>query len=630
MMTSAYTRGIIPFELQFTHPSTTASEKGRKVAAAGLKYDNTLGMTCAVLNSSEKEMGLKELKEMLGELLTLDDREKVLRNMSLSTGPYCRTFSPEVSTTSQFSKDGKFTTSLGDFDFEFAVTMNDFLGLTKLPTDTRNIFKRTASKPFMAMNVLLHPDENGRRTRRHDLESIIWSLVWLCRKDPDWDDISHKRVFDSKTAYVTWAKPARIPEDIKKEYEVLWRPVVNIVKSWMAVWREAELEDMADKITDNQVLDIIKQEGRFPFLEEYEDWDWARFVVQCLLEVECESEIPYAIVEGGMLATRLLDQGLSDAFRTRRLGSAWCHIGSRVRMSEFALSLTLPPPSKGYRGSLASRALSMSGYMKGMIANLELQPVHPITSERKGEAAAARNGHVRTPVSEVLRPCKEGTRLEGVREMLGDILNERGSVLRHGFESVGSNEVFQKFRDVVYPAHSQESSKTISGVMESDLCVSESLGDFDMPGLPSTTQNGFERKAPKPFMALDLQAYPRNTFKRIHRHDLESVIWSLVWLCRQDPGWNNLPDKLVAGSKGAYFTWAKAWEMPEGMEKRYEVLWPSVAKVVCAWMETYIGAVTGRKRGSLSDEKVLAAVVEGEFPFPKKYKDWDWAHFYAK
>ncbi|KAJ3540695.1 hypothetical protein NMY22_g4184 [Coprinellus aureogranulatus] len=610
-MTSAYTRGISPFEPQSTHPTTTTSEEGHKVAAAGSKYDNTLSMTCGVLNSSEKEMGLEELKEMLGELL--DDREKVLRNMSLATGSNCRTFSPEVSTTSQFSKDGKFTTSLGDFDFEFAVTMNDLLGLTRLPTDTRNISKRTASKPFMAMNVLLHPDENGRRTRRHDLESIIWSLVWLCRKDPDWDDVSHKRVFDSKTAYVTWAKPARMPEDTKKEYEVLWRPVVEVVKTWMAVWKEAELEDMADKITDDQVLGVIKQGGGFPCPKEDEDWDWARFLVSCLLvlEVEFESEIPCAIVEGervdsdprGVISGRVLE------FRSLHFLEIYHHHLRR------------------HRDSLASRALSMYGYMKGMIT-LELQPPHPTTSERQGEVTAARNGHARTLVSEALPSCEEGTLLEEVKEMLGDILNERGRVLRHGFESVRSNGVLQRFGDAVYPAHSSESS-TVSWTIERGLYVSEALSYFDMPGLPSTTQNGFKRKAPKPFMALDLQAYPLNTLKRTHRHDLESVIWSLVWLCRQDPDWNNLPDKVVAGSKGAYFTWAKAWEMPEGMEKRYEVLWPSVVKVVCAWMETYIGAVTSRKRGSLSDEKVLAAVEE-EFPCSKEYKDWDWTHFYAK
>jgi len=64
------------------------------------------------------------------------------------------------------------------------------------------------------------------------------------------------------------------------------------------------------------------------------------------------------------------------------------------------------------------------------------------------------------------------------------------------------------------------------------------LNDFDLasrfnPGEATPTQPGFERIGTKPFMALELLNEPGRSgpLLRRYRHDLESFVWVLVWVC---------------------------------------------------------------------------------------------------
>jgi len=60
------------------------------------------------------------------------------------------------------------------------------------------------------------------------------------------------------------------------------------------------------------------------------------------------------------------------------------------------------------------------------------------------------------------------------------------------------------------------------------------LNDYDLSSLSTTTgPQGNERTGTVPFMALDLLTAEgqRGEIKHLYRHDLESFVWVLVWIC---------------------------------------------------------------------------------------------------
>ncbi|KAJ3545940.1 hypothetical protein NMY22_g2244 [Coprinellus aureogranulatus] len=376
-------------------------------------------------------------------------------------------------------------------------------------TPSGTVSKRTASKPFMALELLGHPRETIKHTRQHDIESVIWTLVWLYRKDLEWCYESYRDVYCAKTSY-GWAKPWELPEGIAKEYEVIWPMVAKL-------------------LSDGQILDAIQQDASFPFPSEYKDWNWAH-----------------------------LHQ-----------------LGLNKRMNAF-----------------------------------DLQPTHSAISKREG----ADNEHTDTLVREVLRSCEKGTNLKDVREILGELLNKRG------------NEPHQKS-----PSPSTGSQTVVPGFMDEimankgDPCTLPK--DFDLSRLSLGTLNSSKRTPPKPFTALELLGYPHEPIKRSRRHDLESVIWALVWLCRKDPKWLYEPPENVYSFKASYI-WAAPWKIPKDIAKEYEVLWPLVSKLVITWVSTHLDAEVTEMLGTLSDGQVLDIIKQdGSFMYPSEDKNWDWAHF---
>ncbi|KAJ3540697.1 hypothetical protein NMY22_g4187 [Coprinellus aureogranulatus] len=171
------------------------------------------------------------------------------------------------------TKDGTQYLILNDFDLAIVMNPGDV-------SPQKKGLERTGTKPFMAVELLEYPVGTVKRVCRHDLESVIWVLVWLCRQDPDWYNFPFKLVCQSKLSYSVWAKPRTLPEGIEKKYEVLWRPVTNVVIAWMQVFVRADLQEMLDSLTEDQVLDAIRQDDGFPCPKEYADWDWLRFYVQ--------------------------------------------------------------------------------------------------------------------------------------------------------------------------------------------------------------------------------------------------------------------------------------------------------------------------------------------------------------
>lgn len=68
--------------------------------------------------------------------------------------------------------------------------------------------------------------------------------------------------------------------------------------------------------------------------------------------------------------------------------------------------------------------------------------------------------------------------------------------------------------------------------------------------------------------------------------------------------------------------------MPNDIEKKKEVLWQPVTKVVRAWMFRWGNANMDGQLDSLFEGDVLGAIKEGS-PCPEEYKQWDRWNFRA-
>ncbi|KAJ3545942.1 hypothetical protein NMY22_g2243 [Coprinellus aureogranulatus] len=97
---------------------------------------------------------------------------------------------------------------------------------------------------------------------------------------PNWLYEPPENVHNFKASYI-WAAPWNIPKDIAKEYEVLWPLVSKLVITWASTYLDAGVAGMLGNLSDDHVLDAMKQEGSFTFPESGDrDWDWAQFHVE--------------------------------------------------------------------------------------------------------------------------------------------------------------------------------------------------------------------------------------------------------------------------------------------------------------------------------------------------------------
>ncbi|TEB26833.1 hypothetical protein FA13DRAFT_1816653 [Coprinellus micaceus] len=121
----------------------------------------------------------------------------------------------------------------------------------------QTVFERTGTKPFMAIEHLLVEDPL-KRPRRHDLESVIWALVWMCLREESWVTDPYRQVASSKAGYAFWAKPQTVPDDIAEKYAVLWEPVMKMALTWMTTWSLATATEDNASLTEQKVLGAIK------------------------------------------------------------------------------------------------------------------------------------------------------------------------------------------------------------------------------------------------------------------------------------------------------------------------------------------------------------------------------------
>ena len=161
------------------------------------------------------------------------------------------------------------------------MVLNDFdLAAVMKPGDTSPAkagFERTGTKPFMAVEILAVSTGSVKRLCRHDLESIIWVLVWMCLRDENWVTDPHHQVATYKAGYALWAKPQTVPDDIAEKDAVLWKPVMTMALVWMTTWALAIATGDGASLTEGHVLDTIKKV--MPCPEEYKTWDWVKFQI---------------------------------------------------------------------------------------------------------------------------------------------------------------------------------------------------------------------------------------------------------------------------------------------------------------------------------------------------------------
>ena len=162
------------------------------------------------------------------------------------------------------------------------------------------------------------------------------------------------------------------------------------------------------------------------------------------------------------------------------------------------------------------------------------------------------------------------------------------------------------------------------------------VNDFDLaaimtPGQASPTKQGFERTGTKPFMALELLS--GEVVQRRWAHDLESVIWCLVWYVIEGrpPGdWRLGTYQQVGAAKRGWIVYkAMAKRLPDHYRTGTEHLWPALANTVYYWFRRL--DEVSRELSPYSDKANLE-LIQGHFPCPKRPEgeEWDWMEFGVK
>ena len=154
------------------------------------------------------------------------------------------------------------------------------------------------------------------------------------------------------------------------------------------------------------------------------------------------------------------------------------------------------------------------------------------------------------------------------------------------------------------------------------------------PGQACPTKQGFERTGTKPFMALELlRASVGQVVQRRWAHDLESVIWCLVWYViegRPPGNWRLGTYQQVGAAKAEWIRYeAVAEKLPDYYRTGTEHLWAALADAVFDWHLRQ--DLVARERLPYSD-KANIEVIKGHFPCPKRPEgeEWDWMEFGVK
>ncbi|KAH6904219.1 hypothetical protein BKA70DRAFT_1432418 [Coprinopsis sp. MPI-PUGE-AT-0042] len=118
------------------------------------------------------------------------------------------------------------------------------------------------------------------------------------------------------------------------------------------------------------------------------------------------------------------------------------------------------------------------------------------------------------------------------------------------------------------------------------------VNDFDQatimePMNKSPLQKGFQRAGTKAFMAEELSNNLDGSISRIYRHDLESIVWSMVCYVEEQEGWKygSYPHVAYERRKWAAVSWTM--EPPMSLHEGLRELWKPVALIAFNWVNAY-------------------------------------------
>ncbi|KAH6904266.1 hypothetical protein BKA70DRAFT_1432476 [Coprinopsis sp. MPI-PUGE-AT-0042] len=120
-------------------------------------------------------------------------------------------------------------------------------------------FRRTGTKAFMALALLTKADGSIPRIYRHDLESILWCMLWYVSPQVEWLE---GRFSDVRRAKREWAQEvdSDVAQNVRTEVKKLWEPVTTALYDWV----QADGQAKRNPRTDEQWMDIISSKIKPP------------------------------------------------------------------------------------------------------------------------------------------------------------------------------------------------------------------------------------------------------------------------------------------------------------------------------------------------------------------------------
>jgi Fungal protein kinase len=128
-------------------------------------------------------------------------------------------------------------------DFDHAAIMEP--GSQTPPTPE---FERSCTLPFISMDYGYKIHEPFSRFLHHDLESLMWTMVWYCQKQPAWLRGAYGEVCGLKLGWCdSRYKRQTPPDDIREGAEELWKPILDIMGDWIYAHTTFHLIPRTDK-----------------------------------------------------------------------------------------------------------------------------------------------------------------------------------------------------------------------------------------------------------------------------------------------------------------------------------------------------------------------------------------------
>ncbi|KAF6757337.1 hypothetical protein DFP72DRAFT_1111320 [Ephemerocybe angulata] len=157
-------------------------------------------------------------------------------------------------------------------DFDLAVVLKPG-GLLPVDDDSAH----SGTKPFMPMELL----NSGaiQRLPRHDVEFALWSLVWYCDRQWDWNVGTYEEVFSKKLKWMLTLRKNQTPTRIAANHADLWKAATFcLFKAYLTSVKEQLINYDLPPRSLKDVLEAC--EVTFPRKEKYTTWAWMDFVVK--------------------------------------------------------------------------------------------------------------------------------------------------------------------------------------------------------------------------------------------------------------------------------------------------------------------------------------------------------------